>query len=87
MNTKALASAQQRSGMRHATLSVCWGSLSGVLVKDSNSIIPFATLLGASEQVSLATTSLVSPHAKEMSLAFCLGSITPAWDFRVSWPL
>lgn len=50
---------QQRSGMRHAIASACWGSVSQVMVRDSSVVIIFAALLGAGEMISVLTTALM----------------------------
>lgn len=49
---------EDRRNMRLATLSACWGALPQVMVKDSGIIIIFASLIGASEMVSVMSTGL-----------------------------
>jgi MFS family permease len=58
--------------MRYAILSACWGAIPQVMVKDSSVIIIFASLIGASEMVSVLSTSL-------LDLSVCFLMLPFAW--------
>lgn len=50
--------AESRRGMRHAILASCWGAIPQIVLRDSSIMILFATLIGAGEMISIATTAL-----------------------------
>ena len=61
MNTEiSLTTAERRLAEKHAIFSACWGSLAPIMVADSAIIILFASMLGASDMLSMVTTSLNS---------------------------
>lgn len=61
---------QCRQGMRHAIFSTCWGTVAQVVVRDSSIMILFATLIGAGEMISIATTALQDMAQAFLTLPF-----------------
>ena len=53
-----LSDAECRSAEKNAIIGACWGSIAPVMVTDSAIIILFASMLGASDMISMVTTSL-----------------------------
>jgi len=57
-NTPEIMNTEERSSAeKNFILSACWGSLAPVMISDSAIIILFASMLGASDMISMATTS------------------------------
>lgn len=55
---ETLNPAECRAAEKDAIISACWGALAPVMIADSAIIILFASMLGASDMVSMVTTSL-----------------------------